>query len=69
MKCQVVGCERQAIIDDGDGELCLCIEHQGVTLVHYVDLPEAPQECQCGACIGRRKRAAEAYKSTLTLLQ
>lgn len=69
MKCQVVGCERAAVIDDDDsGELCLCSEHSNITLVHYVEMPEVPQECQCAACIDRRRVAVAAYKLPLSLM-
>jgi hypothetical protein len=69
MECQILGCHKQAIIDDDDSDdaLCLCESHQGVELVHYVEQPEPLTDCQCPGCITKRQRAIKAYKAGISL--
>lgn len=69
MKCQIMNCEKRAIIndDEDDDSLCLCIEHQGIELVHYVESPEIDTDPQDSKSIERRKLAVAAYKLGMKL--
>lgn len=69
MRCQVVGCQKEALISDDEGELCLCTEHtaMGVELVHYVEQPEIDTDPQDTASIERRKQAVKIYKEAMQL--
>lgn len=69
MKCQVVGCKHEAIINDEEDDLCLCVEHtaMGVELVHYIDMPEVDHDPQDSASIARRRKAVEIYKAAQEL--
>ncbi|MDE1828246.1 MAG: hypothetical protein KGH65_03750 [Candidatus Micrarchaeota archaeon] len=69
MKCQIMGCDKQAIIndDEDDDSLCLCMDHQGIELVHYIEAPEIDTDPQDAKSIERRKNAVAAYKLEMKL--
>lgn len=69
MKCQAAGCEKEALIDDDDTDdsLCLCAEHQGFELVHYVELPDYDTLPTDKVSIARRAAACKVYKDAMRL--
>jgi len=65
MKCQVEGCEHGAVTESHDGNLALCQEcaDAGIELPDYADTPPEPKQCECDACMDRRRKACAAYQT------
>ena len=65
MYCEVEGCRNIGTVETDDG-LLLCQSHAeaGVFVPEFSEVPPERPECECDACLKRRKAAVAAYNAS-----